>query len=189
MGILHKRGYNDYAIAAIIGNLKAENPTFNPKLKTIEFDKKQQKNVVATYGIAQWRGVEANGRITRLQNIGKINGEHIDPEKLEDQVKFLMYELDTTERFSGDKLKFVNSLPEALAGMAMFERFADVSETIEQVKNIGGKTTSKENNQNAYNIILNKLNISQPENAEWGFRIAYAQDIYNKIQSKQYKYK
>jgi hypothetical protein len=186
MKLLRKRGYNDYAVAAIIGNLKAENSTLNPKLKTTEVDK-DGKTVVATYGIAQWRGIGAGGRISKLETIGKINGEVIDPTTLEGQVKFLIYEMDTTERFAGDRLKFVKSLPDALAAMAMFERFADVVDIQKQEAGPGGKVTDSIK-QKAYLNILNKLNTQQPENNEWGFRVAYAQDIYNKIQSKEYKY-
>jgi hypothetical protein len=182
MKLLRKRGYNDYAVAAIIGNLKAENSTLNPKLITTEGGK------VATYGIAQWRDINPGGRIYKLETIGKINGEVIDPTTLEGQVKFLIYEMDTTERFAGDRLKFVKSLPDALAAMAMFERFADVIDIQKQEAGPGGKITDSVKEKTYLNI-LNKLNTQkQPESNEWGFRVAYAQDIYNKIQSKEYKY-
>ena len=129
------------------------------------------------YGIVQWLG-------DRLAALVAKRGYDTLPV----QVDYMISELSTSESFSGNKLKTSNTLAEAIAGMGMYERFADVTDTINQVKNIGSKTTSKEDNQNAYNIILNKLNTSQPENNEWGFRIAYTQDIYNKILRGDYKY-
>lgn len=151
-------GYSDFAVAALIGGFKAENETLSPTAK----------NPSRAYGLAQW----LNPRLEKLQ--AKRGFDTIAT-----QVQFIIDELNGEEKFSGSKLKTSTTLAEAIAAAVTYERFKDVSNLITE----NGNSKSK-----AYNIILDQLNAGlQPTYGEWRERIAYAQDIYDKIQSGVYK--
>jgi hypothetical protein len=133
----------DYQVAAIVGALLQESG-LRPGDSTTD-------NTGTAYGIASWRGP----RLKKLQQRANFN-------TLEVQLAYVYEELTTgDESKSGSKLSSSNSLEEAVAAMAGYERFKGITK--------GANTT--------YADVLN----ADPR--EVGKRIGYAQDILNRIKS------
>lgn len=86
---LKNDGYTDAQSAGIIGSLKQENSTFDPK--TV--------NAIGATGIAQWLSKD------RKQGFEKRYGHGLDKSTFEEQTDFMLWELRNTEKRSGDLLR------------------------------------------------------------------------------------
>lgn len=94
---LKKNGFTDEQISGIIGNLLQENSTLDPSLK----------NAIGATGIAQWLSSD------RKANFFNLFGKEIGEGSFEEQVKFLVWELNNTEKRAGNLIRQTRSVQEA----------------------------------------------------------------------------
>lgn len=93
---LKKNGFTDEQTAGIIGNLLQENSTLDPKVV----------NKIGATGIAQWKG-------SRKEDFKRLFGKEIGDGSFEEQVKFLIWELNNSEKRAGDLVRRTRSVPDA----------------------------------------------------------------------------
>lgn len=93
---LKKNGFTDEQAAGIIGNLLQENSTLDPKVV----------NKIGATGIAQWKG-------SRKEDFKRLFGKEIGDGSFEEQVKFLIWELNNSEKRAGDLVRRTRSVPDA----------------------------------------------------------------------------
>ena len=98
-----QQGWTPEQAAGIVANLQAESgQNLNPAASNGD---------EAAYGIAQWRG-------SRQQDFQRVMGRLINGSSLEDQLKFIQWELTdpkSRERRSGDRLRAAKTAAEAAA--------------------------------------------------------------------------
>jgi hypothetical protein len=95
-----KKGFTPEQAAGIVGNLQAESGSnldnlFNPNDKGLP-----------SYGIAQWRG-------SRADAFRNLNGVYPNEGSLDQQLEFILYELNTTEGRANEALRASTSAAEA----------------------------------------------------------------------------
>ena len=95
-----QQGWTPEQAAGIVANLQAES---GQNLNPAAFYAKEQ-----SYGIAQWRG-------SRQQDFQRVMGRPINGSSLDDQLKFVQWELTNTEKRAGARLKAAKSAAEAAA--------------------------------------------------------------------------
>lgn len=93
---LKKNGFTDEQAAGIIGNLLQENSTLDPKIV----------NEIGATGIAQWTK-------SRKEDFKRLFGKEIGGGSFEEQVKFLIWELNNSEKRAGGLVRQTRSVPEA----------------------------------------------------------------------------
>lgn len=102
MSILISLGWEDYQAAGIVGNLMQESyPELNPIIKG---------DGGHAFGICQWH----RPRQRDLQRF--CEREDYNYKTLEAQVFFVDYELSTTEKRAGNKIRKADNLEDAVAG-------------------------------------------------------------------------
>ena len=107
-----QQGWTPEQAAGIVANLQAES---GQNLNPAAFYPKEQ-----AYGIAQWRG-------SRQQDFQRVMGRPINGSSLNDQLKFVQWELTNTEKQAGARLKAAKSAAEAAAIIDQFyERSAGI---------------------------------------------------------------
>jgi LysM repeat protein len=104
-----QQGWSAAQAAGIVGNLQAEStPNINPAALG---DNGQ------AYGIAQWRG-------SRQNDFARVMGKPLKGSGLQDQLEFMQWELNNTEKAAGAKLKSAKSAAEAAE---IFDKFYERS--------------------------------------------------------------
>ena len=94
------QGWTPEQAAGLVGNLQAESgPNLDPSI----FGDKRH-----AYGIAQWRG-------SRQRDFERIMGKPLASASVMDQLKFMQWELNNTEKGAGTLLKNTKSAEEAAA--------------------------------------------------------------------------
>jgi spore germination protein YaaH len=107
-----QQGWTPEQAAGIVANLQAES---GQNLNPAALNPKEQ-----AYGIAQWRG-------SRKRNFEQEMGRPINGSSLDDQLKFVQWELTNTEKQAGARLKAAKSAAEAAAIIDQFyERSAGI---------------------------------------------------------------
>jgi LysM repeat protein len=107
-----QQGWTPEQAAGLVGNLQAES---GQNLNPAAFNAKEQ-----AYGIAQWRG-------SRKRDFEREMGRPIKGSSLDDQLKFVQWELNNTEKRAGARLKAAKSAAEAAAIIDQFyERSAGI---------------------------------------------------------------
>lgn len=104
---LQAKGYNSEAVLGFIGGLQQESG-FNPNAT----------NASGHYGIAQWDE-------KRRENYKKWSGKSIYGSSLQEQLEFLNYELETSEKKTGVALKSGLTKAEGVKANLQYERPAD----------------------------------------------------------------
>jgi hypothetical protein len=98
MKSLQQKGWSSMQAAAIIGNLTAES-YMNPRTP--------RGDEGSAMGLAQWRG-------DRLKKFTEVIGKHCEVASLEEQLRFVNWELRNTEKKAGNLLKTAPNLVEAV---------------------------------------------------------------------------
>ena len=107
-----QQGWTPEQAAGIVANLQAES---GQNLNPAALNPKEQ-----AYGIAQWRG-------SRKRDFEQEMGRPINGSSLDDQLKFVQWELTNTEKQAGARLKAAKSAAEAAAIIDQFyERSAGI---------------------------------------------------------------
>ena len=107
-----QQGWTPEQAAGIVANLQAES---GQNLNPAALNPKEQ-----AYGIAQWRG-------SRKRDFEQEMGRPINGSSLNDQLKFVQWELTNTEKQAGARLKAAKSAAEAAAIIDQFyERSAGI---------------------------------------------------------------
>jgi len=107
-----QQGWTPEQAAGIVANLQAES---GQNLNPAALNPKEQ-----AYGIAQWRG-------SRKRDFEQEIGRPINGSSLDDQLKFVQWELTNTEKQAGARLKAAKSAAEAAAIIDQFyERSAGI---------------------------------------------------------------
>lgn len=107
-----QQGWTPEQAAGIVANLQAES---GQNLNPAALNPKEQ-----AYGIAQWRG-------SRKRDFEQEMGRPINGSSLDDQLKFVQWELTNTEKRAGARLKAAKSAAEAAAIIDQFyERSAGI---------------------------------------------------------------
>lgn len=105
MDYFTQQGWSPEQAAGIVANLQAES---GQNLNTAALNAKEQ-----AYGVAQWRG-------SRKRDFEREMGRPIKGSSLEDQLKFVQWELTNTEKQAGARLKAAKSAAEAAAIIDQF---------------------------------------------------------------------
>ena len=107
-----QQGWSNEQAAGLVANFQAES---GRNLNPAAFNAKEQ-----AYGIAQWRG-------PRKRDFEREMGRPIKGSSLDDQLKFVQWELNNTEKRAGARLKAAKSAAEAAAIVDQFyERSAGI---------------------------------------------------------------
>jgi len=113
-----QQGWSKEQAAGLVANFQAES---GQNLNTAATNPKEQ-----AYGIAQWRG-------SRKRDFERVMGQPIKGSSLEDQLKFVQWELTNTEKRAGTRLKAAESAAEAAA---IIDQFYERSSGIHRQKRI-----------------------------------------------------
>ena len=100
-----RQGWTPEQAAGLVANLQAES---GQNLNPAALNPKEQ-----AYGIAQWRG-------SRKRDFEREMGQPIKGSSLDDQLKFVQWELTNTEKRAGARLKAAKSAAEAAAIIDQF---------------------------------------------------------------------
>ena len=98
MDYFTQQGWSNEQAAGLVANLQAES---GQNLNPAAFNAKEQ-----AYGIAQWRG-------SRKRDFEREMGQPIKGSSLDDQLKFVQWELNNTEKRAGRRLKQATTAAEA----------------------------------------------------------------------------
>lgn len=105
------KGYSSEAASALVGNFEHESG----------FNTRAIHDQGTGFGIAGFRDEKkGKGRKTNLVNFAKQNG--LDPGSLDTQLRFVDYELQTSEKDVGQKLKKARSVEDANNAVLDYER-------------------------------------------------------------------
>lgn len=105
--------------AGIVGNLQGESsPNLNP-------------NAVGdsgnAYGIAQWNQEKSPDRVANFKN---VIGTDLRSSNLQQQLKFVNWELQNTEKAAGNKLRSAKDIQSATIAMSYYERYRGYKEEL-----------------------------------------------------------
>ncbi|RWL14889.1 MAG: hypothetical protein EOR57_31580 [Mesorhizobium sp.] len=117
MGFFQSRGWSKAQAAGIVGNLLAES-----KLNTGARNPGDGRDGSDSIGVGQWN----SDRAARLKSFAAQN--HVDWRDFGIQLAFVDHELRGTESGAGNRLKSAQSIDDATAAMAGYERPAGWSE-------------------------------------------------------------
>jgi murein DD-endopeptidase MepM/ murein hydrolase activator NlpD len=119
-------GWTREQAAGIVGNLQGESSKFiNPKAVGDGGD---------AYGIAQWNQVASPDRVA---NFKKVIGTDLRQSNLQQQLKFVAWELQNSEKKAGNRLRNAKDVQSATVAMSYYERY----KTYEQ--ELGSRETRK----------------------------------------------
>lgn len=107
------KGWTREQAAGIVGNLQAES--------TAKLDPNALGDQGNAWGVAQW-----NKKVSpdRVANFRRVIGTDLRGSSLEQQLAFVNWELNNTEKAAGDALRRSTTAQEAAVAMAAYERYA-----------------------------------------------------------------